>query len=146
MEDIIIVVWIAMIVLGSIINAANKRRQKGEPSEPEEEPAQPARPIVIRVPAPRTEKPYGEAQSLEGESLETIAPEGSFKAIFKPKAPQRPKAATPQHKTVSKAKTEKLTPTVTAHREEKHELARDFDLERAVVYSEILKPKYQEYE
>ena len=74
MEDIIIVVWIAMIVLGSIINAANKRRQKGEPSEPEEEPAQPARPIVIRVPAPRTEKPYGEAQSLEGETI----PEGAY--------------------------------------------------------------------
>ena len=138
MEDIIIVVWVAMIVLGSIINAANKRRQKEVESEPEEEPAQSARPIVIRMPAPRTE-----AQSLEGESLETIAPEGSHKATFKPKAPRRPtKAPQTQRKPIGKTKTDKqITPM-----EEKHELARDFDLERAVVYSEILKPKYQEYE
>lgn len=143
MEDIIIVVWVAMIVLGSIVNAANKRRQKEVESEPEEEPAQPARPIVIRVPAPRATKPYSEAQSLEGESLETIAPEGSYKASFKPKAPHRP-TQTPQtqYKPIKNAKTDKqITPV-----EEKHELARDFDLERAVVYSEILKPKYQEYE
>ena len=144
MEDIIIVVWVAMIVLGSIINAANKRRQKEVESEPEEEPAQPARPIIIRVPAPRTATPHSEAQSLEGESLETIAPEGSYKAAFKPKAVHRPtKAPQVQHKPV---KTEKPTPSVAPHQEEKHELARDFDLERAVVYSEILKPKYQEYE
>lgn len=138
MEDIIIVVWVAMIVLGSIINAANKRRQKEVESEPEEEPVQPTRPIVIRMPAPRTE-----AQSLEGESLETIAPEGSYKASFKPKAPHRP-TQTPQtqYKPIKNTKTDKqITPM-----EEKHELARDFDLERAVVYSEILKPKYQEYE
>lgn len=143
MEDIIIVVWVAMIVLGSIINAANKRRQKEVESEPEEEPAQPARPIIIRVPAPRTATPHTEAQSLEGESLETIAPEGSHKAAFRPKAPHRPtKAAQTQRKPIGKTKTDKqITPM-----EEKHELARDFDLERAVVYSEILKPKYQEYE
>ena len=144
MEDIIIVVWVAMIVLGSIVNAANKRRQKGEQSEPEEEPVQPTRPIVIRVPAPRATKPYSEAQSLEGESLETIAPEGSYKATFKPKAMRRPtKTPQVQHKP---AKTDKPTPSAAPHQEEKHELARDFDLERAVVYSEILKPKYQEYE
>ena len=143
MEDIIIVVWVAMIVLGSIINAVNKRRQQGEQSEPEEEPAQHARPIIIRVPAPRTTKPYSEAQSLEGESLETIAPEGSYKASFKPKAVHRPtKTPQTQYKPIKNAKTDKpITPV-----EEKHELARDFDLERAVVYSEILKPKYQEYE
>ena len=143
MEDIIIVVWVAMIVLGSIVNAANKRRQKEVESEPEEEPAQPARPIVIRVPAPRATKPYSEAQSLEGESLETIAPEGSYKASFKPKAPHRPtKTPQTQYKPSKNAKTDKQITLV----EEKHELARDFDLERAVVYSEILKPKYQEYE
>ena len=143
MEDIIIIVWVAMIVLGSIINAVNKRRQQGEQSEPEEEPAQPARPIIIRVPAPRATKPYSEAQSLEGESLETIAPEGSHKASFKPKAPHRPtKTPQTQYKPIKNAKTDKqITPM-----EEKHELARDFDLERAVIYSEILKPKYQEYE
>ena len=143
MEDIIIVVWVAMIVLGSIINAANKRRQKEVESEPEEEPVQPTRPIIIRVPAPRATKPYSEAQSLEGESLETIAPEGSYKAAFRPKAPHRPtKPPQTQYKPIKNAKTDKqITPM-----EEKHELARDFDLERAVVYSEILKPKYQEYE
>lgn len=163
MEDIIIVVWVAMIIIGSLINAANKRRAQESADEeqlptPEEirEILQPAQPSV--QPQTATKRPAKpayetlEGHSIESESLEQINPrdfakrtnfkhaKGNATPVRTPNKAQRantvtrPNIATPQR------------PNPAIKGEEAHELTRDFDLERAVVYSEILKPKFQEYE
>lgn len=159
MEDIIIVVWVAMIIIGSLINAANKRRAQESADEeqlptPEEirEILQPAQPSV--QPQTATKRPAKpayetlEGRSIESESLEQINPrdfakrtnfkhaKGKAMPVRTPNKAQRatPHTATPQR------------PNPAIKGEEAHELTRDFDLERAVVYSEILKPKFQEYE
>lgn len=150
MEDIIIIVWVALIIFGSIINAVNKRRQKAM-LEVDEEPKTIVPPIIIHMPAsdPRIE-------SLEGESLETIEPETTYapkprkrtmrqptpeevsKHIEQTKQPHKTPIRTPQTNTGEQTSASKQS--------EQPQLARDFDLEQAVIYSEILKPKYQDYE
>lgn len=151
MEDIIIVIWVAMIILGSVINSVNKRRQKQIESEGEADEAQdlPQRPVIIRVPAPVSSE---EARSIESESLESLEPETRWqqtktlqqKNISHPQQHQKPiKHARPAKSTI---KTGIKNSTNTSGKNIQHPLTEDFDLERAVIYSEILKPKYQEYE
>ena len=163
MEDIIIVVWVAMIIIGSLINAANKRRAQESADEeqlptPEEirEILQPAQPSV--QPQTATKRPAKpayetlEGHSIESESLEQINPrdfakrtnfkhaKGKAMPVRTPNKAQRANTITQLHT----AKMQRPNPAIKG--EEAHELTRDFDLERAVVYSEILKPKFQEYE
>lgn len=163
MEDIIIVIWVAMIILGSVINSVNKRRQKQIDPEGEADEARdlPQRPVIIRVPAPVSSK---EARSIESESLESLEPETRWPpthtATSKRTNPcptgQKSRQAHPQQ-TAHPAKTHaKPQPTLRTKPSEiakggekgaeRGEMARTFDLEQAVIYSEILKPKYQEYE
>lgn len=143
MEDIITIIWVVLIILGAITNAIHKRTTKEteEAQEPTAEPSQ--RPVVIRVPAPAPEARSIESESLESlESLETNWQRKPFKRPSKPfKATQARKKQATQPLTRLQPKTK-----VEPQQEETHELMRDFDLERAVVYSEILKPKYREYE
>ncbi len=145
MEDIITIIWVVLIILGAITNAIHKRTTKEteEAQEPTAEP--PQRPVVIRVPAPA---PAPEARSIESESLESLE---SLETNWqrKPfKRPSKPFKATQARKKQATQPLTRLQPKtkVEPQQEETHELMRDFDLERAVVYSEILKPKYQEYE
>lgn len=145
MEDIITIIWVVLIILGAITNAIHKRTTKEtkEAQEPTAEPSQ--RPVVIRVPAPA---PAPEARSIESESLESLE---SLETNWqrKPfKRPTKPFKATQARKKQATQPLTRLQPKskVEPQQEETHELMRNFDLERAVVYSEILKPKYQEYE
>lgn len=147
MEDVITIIWVAIIVLGGIINTIYKRTPKDTEEEEAQEPTAglPQRPVVIRVPAPA---PVTEARSIESESLESLESletEWQRKPVTRPTKQFKPKRTQKNHATQPLTK---LQPKVKAEptQEEKHELMRDFDLERAVVYSEILKPKYQEYE
>ncbi len=144
MEDIITIIWVVLIILGAITNAIHKRTTKETEEEAQEPTAEPSqRPVVIRVPAPAPEARSIESESLEKlESLETNWQRKPFKRPAKPfKATQARKKQATQPLTRLQPKTK-----VEPQPEETHELMRDFDLERAVVYSEILKPKYREYE
>lgn len=164
MEDIIIVIWVAMIILGSVINSVNKRRQKQIEPEGEADEARdlPQRPVIIRVPAPVSSK---EARSIESESLESLEPETRWPPTHTPRqakeqirarqaknpAKHTPKQTAHPAKTHAKPQpTLRTKPSEIAKGGEKGaergEMARTFDLEQAVIYSEILKPKYQEYE
>lgn len=150
MEDIIIVVWVALIIFGSIINAVNKRRQKAM-QEVDEESETIMPPVIVHksITSPTFE-------SLEGESLETIEPEITFtpkpcKGTPRHQAPDMPNKRAEQATKTNKAQKSTLQPNnhAQAHatkQSEQSQLARDFDLEQAVIYSEILKPKYQDYE
>lgn len=94
-----------------------------------------------------------EAEAMSRDSLEVITDEEeAFYAsqqphkAARPTAPAKPakKAIKSPQKPAIEAKTvgkEKTQP-----KEEVHELLRDFDLERAVVYSEIMEPKFKSYE
>lgn len=164
MEDYIWIIWIVIAIGGSIMNARAKRSETSETTDEKSstEPIPRMRPIaegqpvrpVRSIPAPQKE--FVEAQSLETlEGLETIpgiqnpqftptlrdkrqiqskhtAQRGSFKPAIK--ATQQP-IQTQAKSSISKSSEDGA-----------HPLVSDFDLERAVVYSEILKPKYQEYE
>ena len=144
MEDIITIIWVVLIILGAITNAIHKRTKKETEEEAQEPTAEPSqRPVVIRVPAPAPEARSIESESLESlESLETNWQRKPFKRPSKPfKATQARKKQATQPLTRLQPKTK-----VEPQQEETHELMRDFYLERAVVYSEILKPKYREYE
>lgn len=147
MEDIITIIWVAIALLGAVINAIYKRTPKDTEDEEAQEPTAelPQRPVVIRVPAPA---PATEARSIESESLESLESletDWQRKPIKRPTKQFKPKHTPKNHPTQQLTK---LQPKVKTElkQEETHELTRDFDLERAVVYSEILKPKYQEYE
>ena len=148
MEDIIIVVWVALIIFGSIINAVNKRRQNAM-QEVDEELETIMPPVIVRK-----SNPSPKIESLEGESLETIEPEITFapkprKRTMRNQTPEAVAKRTEQFKPANKAQKPQTNfneQAAAAKQKEQSQPARDFDLEQAVIYSEILKPKYQDYE
>lgn len=147
MEDIITIIWVVIALLGAVINAIYKRTPKDTEDEEAQEPTAelPQRPVVIRVPAPA---PATEARSIESESLESLESletDWQRKPLKRPTKQFKPKHTPKNHTTQPLTRLQPKT-KVEPQPEETHELMRDFDLERAVVYSEILKPKYQEYE
>ena len=95
-----------------------------------------------------------EAEAMSRDSLEVITDEEeAFYASQQPHkaaqpiAPAKPakKAAKSPQKPAIEAKTVGKEQNAQP-KEEVHELLRDFDLERAVVYSEIMEPKFKSYE
>lgn len=161
MEDYIWIIWIVIAIGGSIMNARAKRSETSETTDEESstEPIPRMRPIaegqpvrpVRSIPAPQKE--FVEAQSLETlEGLETIPNTQASKTaqIIRNKRQTLPKHATQQsnYKKANRLPIQaQVKSTIGKPNEEgMHPLVSDFDLERAVVYSEILKPKYQEYE
>jgi hypothetical protein len=95
-----------------------------------------------------------EEQQQRAESLETIIDEEeAFYASQQPHKAARPTApAKPAKKAVKSPQKPAIETTTVGKeknaqpKEEVHELVRDFDLERAVVYSEIMEPKFKSYE
>ena len=94
-----------------------------------------------------------EAEAMSHESLEVITDEEeAFYASQKPhKAAQPIAPAKPAKKAIKSHQKPAMEVEATAQgksqpKEEVHELLRDFDLERAVVYSEIMDPKFKSYE
>lgn len=80
-------------------------------------------------------KPQVEAASLE-DIIDEIA------------ASKQRTAPKPIKPTIRQAKTASATPPIAREEQGSRaaEIAREFDLERAVIYSELLDPKYKEYE
>lgn len=161
MEDYIWIIWIVIAIGGSIMNARAKRSETSETTDEESstEPIPRMRPIaegqpvrpVRSIPAPQKE--FVEAQSLETlEGLETIPNTQVPKTaqIIRNKRQTLPKHATQQsnYKKANRLpiQTQAKSSISESSEDGAHPLVSDFDLERAVVYSEILKPKYQEYE
>lgn len=164
MEDYIWIIWIVIAIGGSIMNARAKRSETSETSETTDEKSstepiprmrpiaegQPVRP-VRSIPAPQKE--FVEAQSLETlEGLETIPgiQNPQFTPTLRDKRQIQSKH-TAQQSNYKKAnrlpiQTQAKSSISKSSEDGAHPLVSDFDLERAVVYSEILKPKYQEYE
>lgn len=50
------------------------------------------------------------------------------------------------HTPITNPHTEKVTDTNEAAENEQHELIRNFDAQQAIIYAEIMKPKFEEYE
>lgn len=161
MEDYIWIIWIVIAIGGSIMNARAKRSETNETTDEESstEPIPRMRPIaegqpvrpVRSIPAPQKE--FVEAQSLETlEGLETIPNTQVSKTaqIIRNKRQTLPKHATQQsnYKKANRLpiQTQVKSSISKSSEDGAHPLVSNFDLERAVVYSEILKPKYQEYE
>lgn len=161
MEDYIWIIWIVIAIGGSIMNARAKRSETSETTDEESstEPIPRMRPIaegqpvrpVRSIPAPQKE--FVGAQSLETlEGLETIPNTQVSKTaqIIRNKRQTLPKHATQQsnYKKANRLpiQTQAKSSISKSSEDGAHPLVSDFDLERAVVYSEILKPKYQEYE
>ncbi len=161
MEDYIWIIWIVIAIGGSIMNARAKRSETSETTDEKSstEPIPRMRPIaegqpvrpVRSIPAPQKE--FVEAQSLETlEGLETIPNTQASKTaqIIRNKRQTLPKHATQQsnYKKANRLpiQTQAKSSISKSSEDGAHPLVSDFDLERAVVYSEILKPKYQEYE
>lgn len=161
MEDYIWIIWIVIAIGGSIMNARAKRSETSETTDEESstEPIPRMRPIAEEQPVrpvrsiPAPQKEFVEAQSLETlEGLETIPNTQVSKTaqIIRNKRQTLPKHATQQsnYKKANRLpiQTQAKSSISKSSEDGAHPLVSDFDLERAVVYSEILKPKYQEYE
>ncbi len=158
MEDIIIVVWVAMIIIGSLINAANKRRAKEQTAEEQLPTPEEIREILQREQRPMRPNTAPqhpayetlEGQSIESESLDRVEPYAPNVARTRKRQKSAPSTATTKRtaqRATAPAQSRPATqPAASQQGTEREDLTCDFDLERAVVYSEILRPKYQDYE
>ncbi|MBQ5394911.1 MAG: hypothetical protein IIV06_02490 [Alistipes sp.] len=118
MEDIIIVVWIVMVAAGSLISAARKRKEAAE--EAANEPQMPTiTPPQIKL--KRQTVPARKRSPID------LRPEEEGQA------------------SVVSVKTAKQT-KVEEPKEEQSEFVREFDPEKAIIYSEIMRPKFQDWE
>ncbi|MDO4758991.1 MAG: hypothetical protein Q4A18_06995 [Rikenellaceae bacterium] len=141
MEKYIWVIWLVMIVLGGLLN----NRKKGQAKEIDEDSAS----EEMRQDAPTEQRPHvlspQEQLKAKIEALRAAQQRKAAQIAHK----QSQKAAAPQPKPQAKA-TAKIKPNVAprlkSETEEQHELLRDFSVDKAVLYSEIMKPKYLDYE
>ena len=118
MEDIIIVVWIVMVAAGSLISAARKRKEAAE--EAANEPQMPTiTPPQIKL--KRQTVPARKRSPID------LRPEEEGQA------------------SVVSVKTAKQT-KVEEPKEKQSEFVREFDPEKAIIYSEIMRPKFQDWE
>ncbi len=144
-----ILIWVAIIILWSLKTASDqrKRRQQARPTNSRRAAERVVPPVEIdaetcdarhaRCSAEEEMRRGGMAEEtepvfVEAISLETIAPE--------------PAAVDPL---IAAPKEEKAAPSAVVHRPAQptapvNPLGEAFDLRRAVIYSEILKPKFEE--
>lgn len=94
------------------------------------------------IPAPAYEQPI----SLETIVNETTAPTRPSASDSLPRVNSQPLAQLLETVKSSRQATAQPEAVQPAAEQEGSSLAAEFDLERAVIYSEVLKPKYQEYE
>lgn len=118
MEDIIIVVWIVMVAAGSLISAARKRKEAAE--EAANEPQQP----TITPPQIKLKR-------------QTVPARKRSPIDLRPE--EEGQASVVSVKTAKHPKTEEM-------KEEQSAFVREFDPEKAIIYSEIMRPKFQDWE
>lgn len=152
--------------------ASDADREEFEPIEPapraEDEPptweeivadanrrmtADPIQELRRKIAEKKREMAEMEAEAMSRDSLEVITDEEeAFYASQQPHKAARPAVpAKPAKKAIKSPQKpavegETVNKEKSQPKEEVHELLRDFDLERAVVYSEIMEPKFKSYE
>ena len=140
--DITVLIWVAIIILWSVKTASDQKkrtqRQERQADDTDERVAPPVemapRPARhARRPAEQVEETASEPLVVEAVSLETFDDEASAAdTIPAPIATHDVRQETPEEK----------RPTCPAATD--GPLGEPFDLRRAVIYSEILKPKFEE--
>lgn len=129
------VFWLILIICGVLYSAASKSKIKGRAESSPQEQAEMTQEEYIR----RLHEALGIPQQPQKRAKK------SKSAEVKPSTPITPAAAPKrQDKPV-----ESVIPATTPKAESNIDLEQikeDFSIEKAVIYSEILKPKYLEYE
>ncbi|MBO5685486.1 MAG: hypothetical protein J6R73_02745 [Alistipes sp.] len=144
MEDYIVIIAIVIAFVASTYNDAQKRRRRARntPQQPEMQPAEKHSIPVMPTPSlSRPKHPLQPQQELPAEVRAAME-------YARQRAAKKQRTAPPTHSvqtgkaqsSPNKAAQAKPAPNQQQGSEER------FDLERAVIYSEILQPKYKEYE
>lgn len=151
-EIITVVIWVVIAFLGSVINALSKRRSQDDEQPEEETPSEASpRPVIINIPPPTHQTEPEKRESAPQKRVVT----GKNIPIPRKSIPITPKKFTPRYSQISpQTNTEPSKRDVRSTRtkqepalaEKQPKTTQEFDLERAIIYSEILKPKFQEYE
>lgn len=152
MEDFASVIWVVIIVgamVFNVVSQSRKARGKGAKQVPHSEawpssaPDAPIPPAASVRPEPITPVFPDECQSLEEIPAQEYEPE--YRAL------KTTETGTLRHQTTDRLKTAPETDEIAAHsltnnapEESVTGIAEEFDLQTAVIYSEILKPKFEE--
>lgn len=149
--------WIFIVIIGAVISLAQKSPKKASSSD-DTPTADPQQELERQIRELLGEKPASKPAPAEQKRVETPAPTPISTPIIMPK--NRVDTATSitkpkqQSKTETVATTKVATPTnkakgKAAADDEPNEIigqiVDDFTMEKAVIYAEILKPKYEEY-
>ena len=146
--------WIFIAICGIIISFAQKNRAKQRrqtlDNEPDQRSVQQQRAELER----QMREIFGEAPSREGSqtisrpTIPSYTQTQSAPATIKPKKSvqksAKPKATAPKAET---AKTQTTQPQTSNSAENKpiEAIIEDFSMEKAVIYSEIIRPKWEEF-
>lgn len=154
-------IWIFVVIIGAVISIAQKNQQKQRNSESGEEPSLDPQAELER----RMREIFGEGKSVEQtpENKPTPAPVQPSNTINRP-AYTQPKVASTQYKakganqsanstiynTSSKFanSAKKQDPIkrgeITSKQSDIDEIIDDFTMEKALIYSEVIRPKFEE--
>ena len=150
MEDFASVIW-AVIIVGAmifnVVSQSRKARGKGARQTPHGE-AWPTSAPDMPMPSATPARPEPAAPVFEDEcrSLEEI-PAQEYEPEYT--APKTAKTKAPRHRTAERFRTAPEKDAIAAHAitdapEEAAAIAEEFDLRQAVIYSEILKHRFDE--
>lgn len=150
--DFSIIIIIAITILASVYNDAQKRRRamNQTPQEPEESPMEQAQPQLHEEPRKCMPRP-----AMSEESLKRI--QEFHKRIEQARLQQQEQRRIPQPQRPLEEQTEPLKriqrptkplkkTTAKSDNDTQQGSESHFDIEQAIVYSEILQPKFKEYE
>ena len=151
MEDFASVIWVVIIIgamVFNVVSQSRKARGKGAKQTPHGE-AWPMSGPDMPMPsaAPVRPEPVTPAFPDECQSLEEIPAQEYEPEYTVPKATE---TRTLRHQTTDRLKTAPETDEIAAHaisdapEEAAPSIAGEFDLRQAVIYSEILKPRFDE--
>ena len=148
--DYIVIIAIAIAILASTINDAQKRRRRAQntPQEPDIQPmhdevGRPAPQPMQTTVRPKVQRPQRQPQQAMPEEVRAAIEYAQQRAAKSRKAQrQHPQPTKP----VTVAKESKTAQPAATNEQTRQGSAKPFDIERAIIYSEILQPKYKEYE
>lgn len=146
MEDILQIALTIGIVIFALISSIRKRDRQamqeaaeGEPQLPEGWPTGlPLEPMGEKVSPTPQKRIKQRPQRLHPDSQELLMPE-TARSVPPKRRPSRQNAPTEQQEHATKQPEGKRSST-----SERHPLTADFDAKKAVVWAEILKPKFEE--
>ena len=144
MEDYIVIIAIAIAFVASTYNDAQKRRRRAQNTPQQPEAQQPEAYNTPMMPTPNLSRPKHPQQPQQELPAEVRA----AMEYARQRAAKKQRTAPPTHSVqIGKAQSSPYTSAQTKPEATKQQGSEErFDLERAVIYSEILQPKYKEYE